>query len=133
AIPLAAFEATDLQITETNDAAIGPHDRRRHQQERRLARSARPVERDELARCDGERYAVDGRNGLVAAAVVLDDVKQLELAHDASGLGARARSPQSLRRESVEYSRRSRFITRCAPRKAVTSSEATSKARSNRL
>src|SRR5215218_215692 len=74
-------QRAEVAAAEADGAPAGSDQTGRQQQQCRLARAARAVERDNLARSDRERHAVDGAHRLLSAAVVLDDVTQLEPAH----------------------------------------------------
>jgi hypothetical protein len=64
---------------EPHGAGVRAREPGREEQQRRLARAARPVERDELAARDRQRDAVDGANRLaVGSREVLVDVVELE-------------------------------------------------------
>src|ERR1700740_159470 len=64
---------------------FGTQQGRHQQQQRRLARPARPQQRHHLAPFNGDAHAVDGADLLSRAKIVLDDSFELDPAHAAPG------------------------------------------------
>ncbi len=71
--------AADVALADQDRAGGGCEQHRDHQQQRRLARPARPVQRDRFAGGDRQRDAVHRAHRLAAdGRVVLDEVAQLQ-------------------------------------------------------
>ncbi len=125
---VALGQLAERASVEGDAAAVGARQRRRQQQQGRLARAAGTVQGDELPAGDGQRDAIDGLDGLYTARIVLDDLAQLERAHcpersDPASLrpGSRTTVPRS----SVETSSPSAIdISTPTPCSAAISSEA---------